>query len=87
MWALLEVVTFLTKTWPHPIACRLQSWDASGQTTNRMGTRPHSSVDRLPKVVLNQQLPANIFRDMGLPTRGTRSSSTHQWAGTNPSTH
>ena len=51
-----------------------------------MGTRPHSSVDMLPKVVLNQQLPANIFCDMALPTRGTRSSSTHQWAGINPCT-
>ena len=25
VWALLEAATFLTKTWPHPIACRFQS--------------------------------------------------------------
>ena len=47
VWALLEAATFLRKTWPHPIACRLQSWDASGQTPNRGRTQPHPSADRL----------------------------------------
>lgn len=34
---------FLTKTWPHPTTCRLQCWDSSGQTANRVGTQPHPS--------------------------------------------
>ena len=29
-----------TKTLPHPTACKLQCWDASGQTTNRVGKSP-----------------------------------------------
>ena len=29
--------------------CRLQCWEASGQTTKRVGTQPHASADRLPK--------------------------------------
>ena len=49
----------LPKTWPHPTACRLQCWDSSGQTTNRVGTQPHPSADSLLKVVLNKQLPDN----------------------------
>ena len=37
-----------TKTRPHPTACRLQCWDTSAQTSNRMGERPRPSADRLP---------------------------------------
>ena len=83
-WALLEMA-ILTPRWPHSTACRLQCWDASGQTTNRAGTQPHPSADRLPKVFLSPQPPLNTSLDMALPTRGTRPSSTHQWAGTSPS--
>ena len=53
---------FGTETWPHPTTCRLQCWDTSGQTTNRVGTEPHPSADRLPKVILSQQLPIFIYR-------------------------
>ena len=62
---------FGTETWPHPTACRLQCWDTSGQTTNWVGTQPHPSADRLPKVVLIPQLPLHISLDTALPTRGT----------------
>ena len=48
---------FVTKTWPYPRASRLQCWDASGQTTNRVRTQPHQSADRLHKVFLIPQLP------------------------------
>ena len=41
---------FGTETWPRLTACSLQCWDPSSQTTNRVGTRYHSSADRLPKV-------------------------------------
>ena len=75
---------FGTKTWPHPTACSLQCWDTSGQTTNRVGTQPHPSTNKLPKVVLNPQLPLNTLLDTALSTRGTKPSSTHQWAGTSP---
>ena len=74
-----------TKTWPHPTACRLQCWDDSGQTTNGVGTQPHPSADKLSKAVLSQRLPINRPLDMALPTRRTRPSSIHQWAGTSPS--
>ena len=47
----------LTKTCPRPTACRLQCWDASGQTTNRAGTQPYPSADRLLEVFLSIQLP------------------------------
>ena len=66
---------FPPKTSPQPKASRLQCWDTSSQTTNREGTEPHPSADRLFKV----------FLSTALPTRGTWTSSTHQWAGTRPS--
>ena len=78
---------FGTETWPHLTACRLKCWDTSGQTTNRVGTQPHPLADRLPKVILSAQMPLNIPLDTALPTRRTRPSSTHQWAGTSPSHH
>ena len=48
-------------------------------------TQPLPSADRLPKVVLSSQSPLNTPPDMGLSTRRTRPSSTHQWAGSCPS--
>ena len=73
---------FGTETRPHPTAFRLQYWDASSQTTNKVRTQPHPSADRLPKVVLSLQSPLNTPVDMALPTRGTTPSSPHQWADT-----
>ena len=70
------------KIWPHPIACRHQCREAPGQITNRVGTQPHPSADRLPKGVLSMQPPLIISLDTALPTRWTRPSSTHQWAAT-----
>ena len=70
------------KIWPHPIACRHQCREAPGQITNRVGTHPHPSADRLPKGVLSMQPPLIISLDTALPTRWTRPSSTHQWAAT-----
>ena len=75
---------FGTETWPHPTASRLQCWNASDQTTNSVGTQPHPSADRLPEVIPSQQPPVNTPLDVTLPIRGTRPSSTHQWAGTSP---
>ena len=75
---------FGTKTWPHPKAYKLQSWNASGQTTSKTGIQLHPSADRLPKVILSSQLPQNTPLGTALPTRQTRSSSTHQRAGTSP---
>ena len=71
--------------WPHPTACRFQYWDTLGQTTNRVGTQPHPSEVRLPKDVLSPQLPLDTPIVTARPTRGSRLSSTHQWAGTSPS--
>ena len=42
-------------TWPHPTAYRLQGWDASSQTTKRVGIQPLPSADRLPNVILSPQ--------------------------------
>ena len=68
-----------------PTAFRLQCWDSSGHTTNKVGTQAYPSADRLPKVILSQPLPLNRPLNMALPTRGTRPSPTDQWAGTSPS--
>ena len=47
-----------TKILHHPTACRLQSvLDTSCQTTSKTGTKPQTSADRLPKVVLSSQMP------------------------------
>ena len=82
-WHLAWVTS--TKIWPYPTACRLQYWDASGQTTNRSGTQPQPSTGRLPKNFLSPQPILDTSLDTALPTRGPRASSTHQWAGTGPS--
>ena len=71
-----------TKTWLHPTAYKLQFWDTSGQTAKRVRTQPHPSTDRMPKLFLSSKPHLNKPFDMTLPTRGTRSISTHQWAGT-----
>ena len=55
-WALLEVTILASETWPHPRAYKFQCWNASGQTTNMVGTQPHPSAERLPKIVLRPQL-------------------------------
>ena len=70
-------------TWPHRRAYRLQCWEASGQTTNRLGTQPHLSADRLPKVIWDTQPPLNIPLNTALLTKRTR--PTNQGAGTSPS--
>ena len=62
--------------WPGPTQ-QLQCRDASGQTTNRAGTQPHPSAERLPKVFLTPQPTLNTALDVVLPTRGVRPSSTH----------
>ena len=46
-------------------ACKLCCWEASDKTTNRAGTQPHSSADRLLKDSLSLQPPL----DMPLPIR------------------
>ena len=76
---------FSTKTRPHPTNCRLQSWNASVQTTTKIGTQAHPSECRLPKVILSSQPPQNTPFVMALPIRGTRPSSTQETAGTSPS--
>ena len=77
---------FGTESWPNSIACWLQCWDMSDQTTHRAGTQPHSSTDRLPKVILSSQSPLDTPLDTVMPTRWVRPSYPHQWAGTSPYT-
>ena len=89
MWTLMQEGAIVesslwlisTKTWPHPTAYKCPCWDASGQTTNWVGTQPYSSADRLPKDFLSLQPLLDMSLEMALPTRGSRSSSIHQWAG------
>ena len=61
---------FDAKTWPHPAAHRFQCWNASGQTTNRVGTHTHPSADRLLKVFLNPQLHLNTPLTQPCPPDG-----------------
>ena len=48
--------SFSHKTQPHPIASRFLYWNTSGQMTNRAVTQPHSSADRLHKILPSLQL-------------------------------
>ena len=57
----------------------------SGQTTSRIGTQPHPSAGRVPQATLSSQPPISTPLNVALSTRGTRPSSTHQWAGSSPS--
>ena len=59
-----------SKTWPHPTACRLQCWDASSQTTKRVGTLSHPSADRLPENFWSPWPPLDTPLDTALPTSG-----------------
>lgn len=51
---------------------------------NQDGTQPITE-NRMLKVILNSQPPKNTPHDMAL-LQGTRTTSTHQWVSTNPST-
>lgn len=77
-WRQTSCLRHSTKTWSHSTALVLQSWDASGQTTNGLGTWPHPSVDRLSKGSLPE--PTATSRHVswhGSAPRGSRPSSTH----------
>ena len=50
-----------TKIWPYQAACRFHCWDASGQTTNRVGTEPHLLTDRLLKVIMSSRPPPDAL--------------------------
>ena len=63
---------FVTKMWRHPTICRIQCWDASGQTTNRAGAQHHPSSDRLPKIFLSPQPLLNT------PLLYTKQKQTHR---------
>ena len=67
------------KTWPNPPVQR------NHRPNKRVGTEPHSSADRLPKVFPGIQLPLITPKDKAPPTRGTRLSSSHQWVDTSSS--
>ena len=63
---------FLIKTWPYPAACRLQCWDALGQTTNRAGKQPcHQQIGCLMSSWAHSCL-LNTLPYKALPTRGVR---------------
>lgn len=68
-----------TKTWPQPTACKLQFWNTSGQMAQQGRTTPVTAVIR---DFLNPKLPLDVSLDTTLPTRGPRTKSTNQWAGT-----
>ena len=63
-----------TETWPHPRACRLLCWGASGQTTNRLRTQPHQSTEKLPE---DMALPTESW-DPASPTRGQTPETSKQ---------
>ena len=77
-WALLMVTILALRPGPTRV-------HVSGQTTSRIGTQPHPSADRVPQATLSSQPPISTLLNVALSTRGTRPSSTHQWAGRSPS--
>ena len=77
-WALLTVTVLASRPGPTQVG-------VSGQTTGRTGTQPHPSADRVPQATLSSQPPISTPLNVASPTRGTRPSSSHQWAGSNPS--
>ena len=58
--------------------------DTLCQTTSKTGTQTHPLVESLPKVILCSQRLQNTPPVAALPTRGKRSSPTHQNTGTSP---
>ena len=58
----------------------------SEQATSRIGIQPHLRANRMLQVVLSSQLTINTPLDMALPTKGTRSKSTHRGQEPVPST-
>ena len=78
VWALLTVTILASRPGPTQVS-------VSGQTTSRTGTQPQPSVDRVPQATLSSQPPISTPLNMASSTRGTRPSSSHQWAGINPS--
>ena len=74
------------KSWPQlTTTCRHECSEAPSQTTNRMGTQPHQSTNKLPKVLQGTQPPLNTPRDIALSIRRIRLSFIHQRGGTSPS--
>ena len=64
-----------TKILHHPTACRLQSvLDTSCQTTSETGTKPQTSADRLPKVILSSQTPPKHHLTWPCPSEGKDSA-------------
>ena len=55
--------------------------ETSCQTTSKTEKQPHTSADRLSKIILSSQTPQTTL-DAALSFRGKRLSSTHQSAGT-----
>ena len=58
------------KSWP--LVWRHEDSEAPGQTARRVGTQPHPSANRLPKVLQGTQLSIIPLRDTAPPTRGIR---------------
>ena len=85
VWALLEVTVFSIRPGQtqQPVGSCAGKPQAK-QPTGQENSTIHQQTGCL-KSSWAQSCPLNTPLDMALPTRGTRPSSTHQWAGTSPS--
>ena len=75
----------IEKTWSHPtIACMHECSEAQAKQQTGWEQNP-PSADRLPTVLPGTLLPLITPRNIALPTRRIKLSSTHQKTGTSPS--
>ena len=67
-WILLDIY-ILASTGPCITTCRFQGWCASCQTSNKVGTEPRLSKDRMLTDFLGPQQPLNMPLGRAMPTR------------------
>ena len=67
-WILLDTY-ILASTGPCITTCRFQGWCASCQTSNRVGTEPRLSKDRMLTDFLGPQQPLNMPLGRAMPIR------------------
>ena len=69
-WGKFRGGHFLPQTWPHPRPFRLQYWEPSRQTTNRVGTQTTHQQTGCLKSSWAHNCQLNTLLEIALPTNG-----------------